>query len=470
MDHEKLSSALTLQKYRKIIANRDPRYDGQFYFGVKTTKIYCRPICPARPKPENIILFRSPTEAEKNLYRPCKRCHPDIGPNSGYHLGTNNTVNRALKYIDQHHKRNLSVPDLAEVLGVTDRHLRRLFDEYLGASPIEVIQTQRLHLAKQLLESTTGPITEIAYAVGFKSLRRFNESFKARFQKSPSSIRQSSSHHLKTNASFKFTIPVHEPYDWESTISFLKRHQANGIEIVEAHQYLRFINLQQKGVKALSYFTVQRPKKGSRLLVEFHNIPLIEVKSILVKIKDLFDTNHNPHYLPDSHIGIRNPGSFDFYETGISIIFNQLVSNQVARSQLAKFIKKFGNPIGEYQNQQIYAFPSPKDLQDQNLNNLGLTKSKISAIEGFTKLVLDLHSNKKFMLDPESLKAELLKIKGIGHWTTEMILMRCLGHPDAFPKNDLVIKRRIEDNPSLPQKWIGYRSYLTQHLWKQSSK
>lgn len=452
-------------KFQKIILNRDPRYDGQFYFGVKTTKIYCRPICPARPKPENILLFRSQAEAEIQNYRPCKRCRPEIGPNSRYHLGTNNTISRALKYIDHAQNESLfSVESLSLKLGVSDRHLRRLFDEHLGASPIDIIQTQRLHLAKQMIENTKAPISEIAFSAGFNSIRRFNDAFKKRFQEAPSKLRMNQQI-FSDNHTFEFFISVHAPYNWRSTLAFMKRHELLGIEIIQDNRYLRFLS----GSKKPSYFVAEFLEKQSKIKIRFVNVELCEVKDLLIKIRRQFDVSHNPCFLPNPLNGIRSPGSFDFYESVISIIFNQLISNSAARNQLRLFIERIGRPIGEFKNRLIYEFPKPRDVLSNPLDGLGLTKLKINAIKEFTHFYIQNQDRFNQTGDLFQFKSELESLKGIGAWTSELILMKCFGFPDAFPKNDLIIKNKINKQDIDIKKWEGYRSYLTHFLWHEAS-
>lgn len=177
--------------FLKAITRRDPRFDGVFYFGVKTTHIYCRPVCPAKPKPENIVIFKSGADAERAGYRACLRCHPDMPAGSKFFAGTKNTISTALRLIQKRlPETGLNIPQLAHSLGMTDRHVRRLFDQHLGVSPQKVISSQKLHLAKEMLQRTCTSITDIAYTAGYRSIRRFNEAFKNKYTQSPSSFRK----------------------------------------------------------------------------------------------------------------------------------------------------------------------------------------------------------------------------------------------------------------------------------------
>lgn len=201
---------MTLPEIRllhKAFLARDKRYDGRFYVGVRTTGIYCRPTCPARPLLKNVKFYRSPAEAESEGFRACLRCRPDISPSAPLFQGTAAVVGRALRLLDE----GLRTSELAPRLGMTDRHLRRLFAEHVGASPLAVEHSRRLHLARQLLAETEKPITEIAYASGFRSLRRFNAAFLAHHRRSPRDFRRAGNF---TGPGMRLEIPILEPYDW----------------------------------------------------------------------------------------------------------------------------------------------------------------------------------------------------------------------------------------------------------------
>lgn len=450
--------------FKLIIARKDGRFDGRFYFGVKTTMIYCRPVCPAKPKPHNILIFRSKAEAEKNGYRPCLRCRPDLAPASKLLDGTANTVSRALRIIENSSGDDLSVQDLAEKVGVTDRHLRRLFDDHLGASPVEIIITQRLHLAKQLIASTAFPISEIAYISGFQSVRRFNEAFKSKFRVTPQMSRTSG---LKGGKSeLQLAISIFAPYDWHTAISYLQRHACYGIEYVTPDAYRRFVPVG----KAAGSVTVQFDPSKSNLRVQLEGIPLSQVRTTLGRIRFLFDTNHNPLHLPESightRRGIRVPGAFDPFEVGVSIILSQLVSTEHARNKLRSLVVRFGEQIPSSGNVDVYAFPKPKVLASAAIEELGVPEQKASAIRAFSTAV----ESKRIVFDAlenfEVMKSRFEEIKGIGPWTSELLAMRCLGDPDAFPVTDLIVKRAIQNKEVDQKEWHSKRAYLTHLLWR----
>ena len=458
---------LTEHDFQKIIARRDSRYDGRFFFGVRTTKIYCRVSCPARPKPENIQVFKSPSEAERSGYRPCLRCRPDAAPGSEVLNGTGRTVSRALRLIDEARFDRTSIETLAEKLGVTDRHLRRLFETHLGASPIEIIITKRLHTAKQLVTETNRPLSEIAHAVGFQSIRRFNDAFKKLFDRTPSDFRErrlpQTTQNSGTNGAFKLSMVVHEPYDWSTVLKYLGRHEAFGIELVEEDSYTRFLGKGQ--------IEVTRPRGRGPLQVRLIDIDLHEVRSILDRLSRLFDTRHNPAHLPKlrgiKSGGVRVPGSFDGFETAVSIILSQLVSTVRARALLKKLIVRFGRPIES--GTLRYTFPSPQDLIAAPLEELGMPRARAEAIRELCRRVTLREIDLSPAADVNVMRDRLLAIKGIGPWTVELVAMRCWCDPNAFPKSDLIVQRALEAELCREADWSSVRAYLTHCLWRDFS-
>lgn len=460
---------LTETDFKKIIARRDARYDGRFLFGVKTTRIYCRILCPARPKPENILIFRSASEAERAGYRPCLRCHPDVAPGSSILNGTSNTVARALRIIEDGNEENLNVESLAEKLGVTDRHLRRLFHEHLGASPVEVMITNRLHLAKRFVTQTNRPVSEIAMAVGFQSIRRFNDAFKKSFTRTPSALRTIATPNRFSASAMTLSLSLRPPYDAKTVLAYLKRHEAFGIENVEGNVYTRFIPFKaQVGV-----VRVKPNARRNCLDVSLTDVPLTEIRGVLNGLRRLFDTDHNPLHLPTSKTlkpdGIRVPGSFDGFETAVSIILSQLVSTSQAKSTLKKLIMKLGDAHGIVDDYEVFSFPSPQTLRTANFDGIGLTKTKITAIQELAGAISDGHIKLGLAADLLETRKRLLEIRGIGPWTVELIAMRCLGDADAFPAGDLVVKRALDNETADAVAWSSSRAYLTHCLWRKET-
>jgi AraC family transcriptional regulator of adaptative response / DNA-3-methyladenine glycosylase II len=456
----------SVEELRTIIARRDRRYDGRFYFGVRTTRIYCRPVCPARPKVENITLFRSPSEAEQNGYRPCLRCRPDAAPGSKLLDGTLNTVSRALRIIQSTLDEELGVEALAATLGVSDRHLRRLFDEHLGASPIEIMTTQRLHFAKQALLETALPIAEIAYASGFKSLRRFNEAFKARYRTTPTGYRGSRARGSGDDDVVTLRLPVRPPYDWGVVLAYLGRHETYGIERVEDDAYTRYIPTGD----GFGRLTVRLGPKADHLAVTFSGLGLADVRTALGRIRSLFDTSHDPASLPRGDGldpgGVRVPGSYDPFETAVSIVLSQLVSTVNAKARLAKLVQRFGKSLGIDRGRPVLAFPDARTLADAPLEELGLTRAMAQALRSMAAAVADGALDFRAPVAFDVATAQLLAIRGVGPWTAAMIAMRCLGDPDAFPERDLIVQRALEGRLVDASAWAASRAYLVHCLWR----
>lgn len=459
---------LTDKDFKKIIARRDRRYDGRFYFGVITTGIYCRPICPARPKPENIRIFKSMSEAENNGFRPCRRCRPDAAPGSKLLDGTMNTVARALRIIQSAEGDSLDVERLAAMLGVSDRHLRRLFDDHLGASPIDIMVTRRLHFAKKVLHESAMPVAAVAYASGFHSLRRFNEAFKEHFHVSPTQMRRQFDH--VTDAVLTLRIPIRLPYDFDQVLAYLKRHETYGVEGVEGGTYYRFV-LNDDGIGSVHVSRGRRDQ--DHLVAAFHDIPLVSVRGILERLKILFDTEHNPADLPSDAAldprGIRVPGCYDPFETAVAIILGQLVSTAAAKKTLRMIVERFGRRYGSREGREVILFPTPAVIATAALEEIGMTKTKAGAIRGLAQAVqsgrIDFKAHSEFAVTA----AALLTIRGIGPWTTAMMAMRCLGNPDAFPDGDLIVRRALDENFVDASRWSAARAYLTHCLWRDFS-
>lgn len=462
----------------KIVCARDKRYDGRFYCGVHTTGIYCRPICPARPKMENISFYRSAAEAEKQGYRACLRCRPDLAPNSVQWNGTAAVVGRALSLISQGEADSVSLDRFAEKLGVSDRHLRRLFDEHVGASPIEVATSKRLHLAKQLLMQSNLTITDVAFASGYQSIRRFNEVFKERFKAPPSSVRKSKRSETSELSNFiEIDLPVIAPFDWDHLLGFLKNHFAEGVESIVENRYRRSFSIN----KATGALEITYDSKREQLSAKVYLSDTTYLRTAIEKIRDLFDVRLNPHtHLGDlsrrdtiancyiESIGLRIPGAWDPFETAISIILGQLVSVEQARLKIKKLVARFGKKISEPMYEECtHHFPEPRILANADFREIGITKARENAIKELSKLVMGNRIDLSRTGDLEKTKAQLLEIKGIGPWTTEMIAMRCMGDTNAFPTTDLIIKRALEQHKIKKGEWSPWNAYITLALWKK---
>lgn len=464
------------------LQTRDSRFDGRFFTAVQTTGIYCRPICPARiPKPENCQFFPSAAAAEDAGFRACLRCHPELSPGFWSRVTTEATVTRALNLIAAGVLDQGNVAELAGRLGVTDRHLRRLFIQHLGASPIKVAQTQRLQFAKQLLDQTALPITEVALASGFSSVRRFNHVMQQVYGRSPRELRQGKS----KSAVLQLKLPFIPPYDWAAIVGFLGKRSIPGVESVTAKSYRRTIVL--NGVQG--WVEVQ-PVEGKDYLLATIQFPQVkELATIVDRLRRLFDLNADVRTIglqlsQDARLkgaiaaspGLRVPGAWDGFELAVRAILGQQVSVAAATTLAGRLAAAFGEPVGF--DPPIagltHMFPMPEVIAQADLSGLGITQARINAIVGLAQTLLD--RPELFQAYPtldEAVKV-LCALPGIGEWTAHYIAMRTLREPDAFPATDLVLMKALAlDDRKITkaecvarsEPWRPWRAYAAMHLW-----
>lgn len=446
---------ITLESAYQLIKAKDRRFDGRFYWGVRTTGIYCRPSCGASPKPENIKIYRSKAEAENAGLRPCLRCRPDLSPQSPLWEGTGAVVSRALRYINMEQQGSLSV--VADKLGITDRHLRRLFDEHLGASPMDVLLSDRLHTARALLSETQLSITEIAFASGFNSIRRFNDAFKKKYKKQPKEFR---SKKQTQTTDLVVHLNYFAPYDWDGIFTFLKRHCVYGTESIHGEEFHRFLKVNSRLVKV----RVKNAKESLEVSIE--NCKVADLRYVIKKVRSVFDIDHNPHILMQNKlkgrqkwIGTRIPGSFDIFETMITIILGQLVSTEMAQKKVQRLVQLYGQKISA----DCTLFPMPQALVKADFSTIGMTRVRESAIKEICQFAIQGKLERLTAQD-------LLNIRGIGPWTVEMIRMRCFGEVDAYPSTDLIVQRAEQAFKINPEKWSPWRAYLALWIWRRYAK
>jgi AraC family transcriptional regulator, regulatory protein of adaptative response / DNA-3-methyladenine glycosylase II len=462
------------------LQTRDSRFDGRFFTAVKTTGIYCRPICPARiPKPENCQFFPSAAAAEDAGFRACLRCHPELSPGFWSRVTTEVTVTRALNLIAAGALDRGDVATLAGRLGVTDRHLRRLFIQHLGASPIKVAQTQRLQFAKQLLDQTALPITEVALASGFSSVRRFNHVMQQVYGRSPRELRQGKA----KSAVLQLKLPFIPPYDWESIVSFLGKRSIPGVESVTEKFYRRTIALE--GLQG--WIEVQPAPNHLLATIQFPQVT--QLATIVDRLRRLFDLNADVTEIGDwlgqdarltgaiaASPGLRVPGAWDGFELAVRAILGQQVSVAAATTLSGRVAAAFGEPVA-FDSPIVgltHIFPTPEVIATADLSGLGITQARINAIVGLAQTLLD--RPELFQAYPsldEAVKV-LCELPGIGEWTAHYIAMRTLREPDAFPATDLVLMKALSvgdhkitkaECVSRSEPWRPWRAYAAIHLW-----
>ena len=476
----------------RALSTRDARFDGRLFVGVKTTGIYCRPICPARtPKRENVRFFASAAAAQSAGFRPCLRCRPETSPDLAAWRGASNTVARALSLIEEGALDEADVEALADRLGVGERQLRRLFRKHLGASPIAVAQTRRVLLAKQLIHETRLPMAEVAMAAGFGSVRRFNETFQQLYERPPASLRRlgGPDQTASDGEAVLLTLPYQPPYDWEAMLGFLRLRAIPGVERVGRSRYERTLAIGgQIGVIRVE------PAAKSRLAVSVRFPRITALPTIIARVRRVFDLAADPAAIAEhlgqdpalaplvaARPGLRVPGAWDGFELAIRAILGQQITVAAARGLAAKLVAAHGEPIpaGLAADGLTHVFPTPQRLAGADFAALGMPKARAAALAAMTEAVVadPLIFGPRRSLE-EAIDA-LKALPGVGEWTAQYIAMRELREPDAFPAADIGLMRALADEtgrrPSpaelsaRAEAWRPWRAYAALHLWSSEA-
>jgi AraC family transcriptional regulator of adaptative response / DNA-3-methyladenine glycosylase II len=438
----------------RAFASRDRRFEGRFVTAVVTTGIYCRPGCPARlPRRRNIKFFLCAAAAEEAGFRPCLRCRPDGVPGSPAWAGTSATVNRALRLIDDGAMDDAPVGALADRLGVTDRHLRRLFAEHLGASPHAVARTRRAHFARRLIDETRLPFGEIAFSAGFANVRRFNHTMRETFGRSPRELRRRAQRAASpgTDGELTLSLRAREPFDGLAVLAFLAARAVPGLERVERDAYHRVIEVD-------GGHTVLTVRPGANALhVSIARPAPRDLIAIAARVTRVFDLNADAaqilaHLRRDPMLeralagrrDLRVPGAWHPFELSVRGILGQQVSVRGACTLAARLVQAFGEPLAEPAHGVTHAFPTAERLAAADLGRLGLTRARSATLTALARAVAGQELRLDRLGDLEQAVRALTAVPGIGEWTAHYIAMRALGEPDAFPAGDLGLLRAME--------------------------
>lgn len=462
------------KKYYDAMLARDYRFDGKFFVGVRTTGIYCRPICPARPKIENVEFFPSAPAAEKAGYRPCLRCRPEAAPLSPAWYGKSAIVQRALRAIVNDGLNGLSEDAFADKFGVTARHLRRLFVGEIGKTPRQFHEEQKLNLARKMIVETRLPVTDICYSAGFQSLRRFNAAFKARFARPPLALRKPAPDPLGEPSVTSISLSYRPPYNWRALMTYLMRHQTDDIEEITADAYIRYFPVS----KGMGRVVVKNDEARSRLVAYFDRFDHEQLYGLIQNIRRLFDLDADPllvstqfesvellKKLDEQSPGVRAPGCWNGLETAVGIILGQVVSMEQARRNMRHLLQAYGEER-RWQDKKVFVFPEAAKLAQSNLEGVPVTNVRKRTIRELACKVAEGALSLTAHQDPAGVKEQLRSIPGIGDWTAEYIGMRCLSDPDSYPETDLILKRvadhEREMNLQQARPWRAYAAFL---LW-----
>lgn len=461
--------------------SRDARFDGKFFIAVFSTRIYCRPICPARTcKESNVCYYATAAAAAEAGFRPCLRCRPESSPGTPAWLGTSSTVSRALRLISESGLEDGGVEVLAQRLGVGSRHLRRLFLRHLGATPMAVAQTRRLHFAKKLIDETSLQMNQIALASGFGCVRRFNAEIHKFYHRTPTQIRHlARQKEIQPGNQYVLRLNFRPPYDWKGMLEFLAVRCTPGVEAVEAGGYRRTICVNGRH----GYFEVSPDHKRPLLVVRIEFGEPQSLFFIVERIRAMFDLNADWDSIAETlradpalaaraeaDPGLRVPGCWNGFELATRAIIGQQITvkgaNVLAGRLVSRYGKSFRGPKG-----LTHLFPAPETLVDAKLTSIGLTAARGESVRALARAICEGKINFAGVVDSAAFLNRLCEIPGIGNWTGQYVAMRALGQPDAFPSTDLGLLRAMNlasyrELERRAEAWRPWRAYAAMYLWK----
>ena len=472
---------------------RDARFDGRFFTGVTSTGIYCRPVCSVKaPKRENCRFFSHAAQAESAGFRPCLRCRPELAPHSvlwSIQDASYILAHQAARLLDEPEDWTDSSPPvekLALKLGISGRHLRRIFEAQFGVSPLQYLQTRRLHTAKQMLADTQLPITQIALISGFASVRRFNAAFVAHYQLNPTQLRRAASRSV-SDQGITVKLGYRPPYDVAAMMDFIQKHRILTIELIascaQEYSVRRTFGVEVSGIKHSGWLHTRFDEAHSQLLLTVSDSLLDVLPLVIRRVRAAFDLDADPqainavlhHDFPTGD-GLRVPGALDGFELAVRAVLGQQITVAAARTLAQRLVNKFGEPIVTPWPELSRLFPSPAVLAvatSDELGQLGIVRQRQAAINGLAKAVtagMQLHGGANIQETIQALKA----LSGIGDWTAQYIAMRALCWPDAFPAGDVALHKilgvqglknpaRLAEAASLG--WKPWRSYAVIRTW-----
>jgi AraC family transcriptional regulator of adaptative response / DNA-3-methyladenine glycosylase II len=367
----------------------------------------------------------------------------------------------------------------ADRLGMTARHLRRLFEQEFGQTPKQLHDHARLDFARKLIVETHLPMTEIAYSAGFRSLRRFNDAVKRRFHCPPSALRSRPNHPQPTSM-IQLSLPFRPPLDWDRVLDYYRRHHIAGLETIEQDAYSRVFTL--GGTDATGFFRAKVHGFKAELLLEMTISDTRHLLRAVQRVRHMFDLDSNPELIAQAFARSRflsplqgkYPGSrlargFDPFETAIGTILGQVISVKQAARLMGQLVAAYGEEIlHPVSGTPVRVFPTPRTLAESDLQRLNVTRQKRSALREFASRVAEGTIALDRPQDLDEFKLTVQTVKGIGAWSAEYMALRALGDTDAFPATDLVLQRYLKANPKLdPDVVRPWRGYLAVHVWNQ---
>jgi AraC family transcriptional regulator of adaptative response / DNA-3-methyladenine glycosylase II len=479
--------------YKALIA-RDPRFDGIFFVGVTSTRIYCRPVCPVKPPKEvNCRFYDSPQQAEKAGFRPCLRCRPELAPGNAPMDASQRIAHSIVKRVEEGAiEEKTALEEIAREYKLSSRQIRRIIQNELGVAPIQLFLTRRLLLAKQLLAETRLPITEVAFASGFSSLRRFNDAISKRYGMPPGRLRGKTVNESAVVAgtdTSTLQLSYRPPFDWPGLLAFLKARQLKGVEWVTDHAYARTVRLGE----CWGWIRVTQAPGKNALLLEFTHSLSPALPALIGRLRDLFDLDARPDLISEhlgkdktlassvtANPGLRVPGAFNGFELGLRAILGQQVTVKAATTIAGRFATAFGERIETSFPELNRLTPASRAVAGASVDDiakLGIVSARSKCIISFARAEnsgeLSLESGAR--ANPMKTIARLIQLPGIGSWTAHYIAMRALRWPDAFPKEDIAVRNNLggltaKEAEAVSQAWRPWRSYAVLHIWNTPSR
>ncbi len=464
------------------LLSRNRRFDGWFFVGVSTTGVYCRPVCPVKPpKAQNCSYYPTAAAAEKAGFRPCMRCRPELAPGHGLLDLSGNLAAAAAILIEDGFLNEHSVDALAQRVGVTERHLRRIFAAQFGVSPVEFAQTHRLLMAKRLLTDTALPVAVVASTAGFGSVRRFNDLFRQRYGLNPLRLRKGAG--AAAGSDMTFPLPYRPPFAWPELMRFLAQRQIDGVERVDAHGYARVVALPNGNGHVTGWLSVAHAPQRFALAVTVSPTLTPVVPAVLARVRRLFDLDSRPDVI-DAHLGelaegtpgLRVPGAFDGLEIAIRAIAGEHLAATQASAVLTRVAERFGTPVDNAPPGLTHALPSAATLAvlpPAALEAIGVTRDAARAIVSLARAVADGTLALEPMAPLDATLAALRALPGFDERAVQYVAMRAMAWPNAFPADDAWLAPRIAaERPRIASSaphaahWAPWRAYAALHVWR----
>lgn len=476
----------------RAVKSRDRRFDGMFYTAVRTTGIYCRPSCPARtPASANVSFHPTAASAQSAGYRACKRCLPDATPGSPEWDVAADVAGRAMRLIADGLVDREGVGGLAQRVGYTPRHLGRLLSQELGAAPLALARARRAQTARVLVETTDLPITDVAFAAGFASVRQFNETVREVYDASPSELRgrgrSRASSSARTPGAVTMRLAVRTPFAGRRLLDFLAFHVVPGVEVAESDSYARTLDLPHgPGTVRLHLADLSAGGGTGFVVADFWLHDLRDTAAASERVRRLLDADCDPTavdgqlgadpllgQLVRATPGLRVPGQVDGAETAVRTVIGQQVSVAGARTVAGRIVSDHGRRIDSPVAGLTHLFPDPAALAALDPASLPMPRARGRALVGLAAALADGTVVLDRGPDRDDVRRALLALPGIGPWTADYVAMRALGHPDVFLHADLAIRRVLADmagsvdagSEADPERWRPWRSYALMHLW-----